>query len=421
MIGSITETSNVQIDKRGLTMQNNRQDRVRRRKLQQWVFAAGVLGALTLPAHAEWYFEVGPMYRGNMEISVRGGSRAGRKGDTSGGGIPLLDVRFAVDDGNAQILRTFDDGYVGPSGWGWAHNDGVTQYFAYDNPGQYDATAHTLTYQMTLRESTSQTHKGAHTAAGSLAWGGSRKTDGWGLMGTLGYRLREEESWSLGAQVRLGWLDGLQAHFSGRQSMEYATYETTAWREEGRTYIYDTLGNPAFPAAPYEMSNPSGVGPLIADTPTTITQTSQTSGTSTRQVGRSSPASVSSLDLRVEAQAFTLQLGPRIMWNPGKRIALLLQPALTANLLDVDIHRAETLHQPNGAVIDSWHDTSNKQVWRMGAGVQAGIQLALSEQWNVTAAGGYEWVDKYRLSVGSDHVTVDLSGYQLELALGRTF
>jgi len=125
--------------------------------------------------------------------------------------------------------------------------------------------------------------------------------------------------------------------------------------------------------------------------------------------------------LSVEAQAFTLQLGPRILWNSGRRIALLLQPALTANLLDADMRRVETFRQSNGAVIASWHDKSDKQVWRMGAGVQVGVQLALSEQWSLTAAGGYEWVDTYNLSVGPDRVRVDLSGYQLELALGRKF
>jgi len=116
-----------------------------------------------------------------------------------------------------------------------------------------------------------------------------------------------------------------------------------------------------------------------------------------------------------------LQLGPRILWNIGSRVSLLLQPALTVNVLDADIRRMETFRHANGSAIASWHDATDQQKWRMGAGVQAGLQVAISEQWHLTAAAGYEWVDKYSLSAGPDRVHIDLSGYQLEIALGRRF
>ena len=73
------------------------------------------------------------------------------------------------------------------------------------------------------------------------------------------------------------------------------------------------------------------------------------------------------------------------------------------------------------SVIAAWTDISDEQSWRMGAGVEVGAQVALSQRWHVTASGGYEWVAKYSLSAGPDRVEIDLSGYQLELAIGRSF
>ncbi len=415
----------------GLTMKNDIVKNTGRTTMARVALVAGLSWALALPAQTGWYFEIGPFYRGDMEVTVRGGSRAADDGAaathrSTTGAIPSLNGSFPTDDGTVQILREFDDGFVGPSGWPWAVNDGVTQFFGYNAPEQYDAAADTLTFQITLGGDEGR-HRSTRTrtSSESIAWEGRRRTDGWGIMATLGHTVRREESWSLAAQVRLGWLDGLQANFRGhpsfRRHTERSVFETTVAHAETRTFTYDTLGNPAFPSAPYQMTNPSGVGPLIADTPTTITQSPQSTEASTRQVDRSSQTALSRVDLNVEAQAFTLQLGPRIQWNSERRISLLLQPALTLNLLDADMRRTETFRQANGAVISSWNDNSDKQSWRTGAGVQVGVQLALSEQWHVTAAGGYEWVDKYSLSVGPDRVHVDLSGYQLELALGRAF
>jgi len=414
-----------------VTMKNKKQNGAKRKALIGWVLVAGLIFAHALPVHGEWYFEVGPFYRGDMTIAVRGGSRAAEGGASAAqagttGGLPTPGGSLSGDDGTAQILREFDNGHVGPSGWVWANNDGVTQYFGYDDPGQYDAAAGTLTYQLTLgSESASQRSSRTRTTSESLGWRASRRTDGAGLMGTLGHGLRKEESWRVDAQLRFGWLDGIQANFRGhpafRQHIVRSTFDNTVWREETLTYTYDTLGNPAFPSAPYAMTDPSAVGPLIADTPTTLTTSSSMDGTTTHAVGHVSQAALSRVDLGVDAQAFTLQLGPRILWHPGARLGVLLQPALTVNLLDADVRRTETFRQPNGAVITAWHDTSDKQLWRMGAGVQAGVQLALSAHWHVKATGGYEWVDKYSLSVGPDRIHADLSGYQVELAIGRQF
>ncbi len=395
------------------------------------VAGAGLACMAAAAVHAQWYLEVGPAYRGDIELSVRGGSRAASSGvdaaraGTVGRRATLKESSFN-DDGSAQILREFDNGYVGPSGWPWANTAGTTQFFGYDDPGQYNAAADTLTYQITLGGNSDRQRRTV-TRIGTVSegWKGSERMDGVGIIATLGYLMRREESWSLGLQGRFGWLDDIQGGFRNRvafqQGIERRTFDSSVERQDTYTYTYGTLGNPAFPSAPYAMSDPAAVGPMIADTPASITHSAQTVTASDQLVRRSVGTATSSVDLDVDAQAFTFQAGARLLWQPSRRLALLVQPALTANLLDATAHRHETFRQPDGTVIATWNDTASKQAWRMGAGVQAGARLSLSERWNLTASGGYEWVDKHSLTVGPDQTRIDLSGYQLELAIGRTF
>jgi len=169
------------------------------------------------------------------------------------------------------------------------------------------------------------------------------------------------------------------------------------------------------------MEDPNGIGPMIADRPNQITTDGQTLRSSDRLAGRSSETVASSVDLSVDAQTFTFQLGPRLLWSSEKGVALFVQPAFTANLLDVSVDRLETFRRSNGTVASSWRDSTNTYKWKMGAGVQAGVQVPVSENWRLSASGGYEWIDKYSLSVGPDQVHMDLSGYQVELAVGRSF
>lgn len=402
-------------------------------KLPGRMLALGALwiGLANLPAQGEWYLEAGAVYRGDMKISVEGGSRAADSGISASragtaGGFPAVPSRLLSDDGTAQILRQFDDGYVGPSGWAWARNDGWTQFWGYDATEQYDAVADTLTFRRTvIGDTVSRRRTVTRVQMESAGWDGRKRTDGFGLMATVGYLFRQEKSWNWAIQARVGWLDNIQADFRNRpayrQHVDRSVYEASLRLEETYTYTYDTLGNPAFPAAPYEMADPSAVGPMIADTPETIAIASQNSVTSDRLIHRSRETATSHVDLDVDVQAFTLQLGPRLLWNPAERLALFLQPALTLNLIDATLRRRETFRHANGDMIAAWDDRQSDQAWRIGAGGQIGARVAISQQWHVIAAGGYDWVDTYRRSVGPDRVKVNLSGYQGELALGRTF
>lgn len=393
--------------------------------------ALGLLlsSASALPAHAQWYFELGPVYRGDMDISVQGGSRAAASGvHAAQAGTDTSQTPSPENSpvGPTQTTQTFDDGYVGPSGWEWAQEEGWTQFFGYDSPGQYNAEADTLTYHLTTPGyGVDERRTETRVTPGPAGWEDNQRAHGVGLMATLGYTLRQEESWSWALQTRIGWLDGIRADFRNQatysESTERSVYETSVWLQETYAYTYDTLGNPAFPAAPYAMTDPTAVGPMIADTPQEITLDSQNVETSGGLVSRSMETAVSRVDLSVDAQAFTLQLGPRLQCHPMNRVALFVQPAATLNLLDASVRRHETFSRGNGTTIASWDDREDEQAWRFGVGAQIGLQVAVTEIWRLSVAGGYDWVDEYRMSVGPDRIDVDLSGYQAELGIGRKF
>lgn len=413
---------------RGSTMNTAMKQSNRQTKKPWTVVGMGILCLIAVPVFGQWYIEVGPVYRGDMDISVKGGSRAADSG-LSGARAGTTGRRATApsgllnDDGTAQILREFENGYVGPSGWDWARAEGWSQYFGYDNSEQYDAAADTLSFDLNLSE-TSSTQRRTVTRVSDVSegWSDSTDVDGVGIMGTAGYLFGSNETFAVAAQMRFGWLSGIDGSFHNRpayeQRIERSFYEDSVRAQERYVYTYDTLGNPVFPDAPYAMTDPAGVGPLIADTPDSIAQVGQNNQAVSRASGRSTEKAVSLVDLDVDADLLTFQLGPRLQWQVVPPLTLMVQPAITANMLDSSLRRQETFRRGDGSTIASWSDRSSEQDWRIGMGVEVGAKLEISETWYLIVSGGYEWVDEYNLSVGPDCVEMDISGYQAEIALG---
>lgn len=399
-----------------------------------------LLSALATGARAEWFVEVGPFYRGQTKISVDGGSRAHDSGinapsTTTRGGIASAPGALP-DNGSLTGTRVFDNGYVGPSDWVWAQNAGITQYFGYQTADQYNAGADTLTFTktQTANSAGSTLSTTRITDQGSAGWKDSERTNGVGLMATLGLQLgdRTEEGqpaeedchqWSI--LFRFGWLEGMGTTFRNRpayaQNVETTRVRSSAASSSVQQYTYNTLGNPFFPGAPYTMSDPGGVGPLISSTPDRITTLSSSDTASKNSADRSSYQTQSLVDLDLDVQAFTFQFGPRWNWGRDGDISLFLQPLATLNLIDVSASRQEHFQTSNGQSLGQWNDHADEQTWRMGGGIQLGIQVPVSEKWYINGSGGYDWVKSTHLDVGPDRVRIDLSGYQLELALGRLF
>ncbi len=385
---------------------------------------------LPLSAVAELYLEAGPWYRGDMKISARGGSIAALEGTQAAspgtrGGIASVAPLTPGDNGTDQVLRTFDNGYVGPSGWAWAATDGISQHFGYNNASQYDATAGTLSFNRSTSGYDVQRRTITTLASGEAGWSGSERVDGAGVQATLGYRIRQEDRYDLSVQGQFGWLGGIDASFrdqrAWRQDVTWTTRETTASREQVWRYDYDTLGNPVFPSAPYQMTDPAGIGPMIRDTPTTITGEGEVASQTDSVVGRRYASAFSRVDLDADMDLFSLMAGPRFRLRPVERVALLVQGGLTLNLIDADLRRTERFVWDNGTEIARWAHREDEQKWRWGVRLSVGAQVDLTERIYVSALAGYDWVDSASFVIGPDRVEADLSGYHVEFAVGLTF
>ena len=374
------------------------------------------------------YFEVGPWYRGDMKMSVKGGSRAGDENFQAAvpgttGRRAYAAPQSAGDDGTAQVLRNFDDGFVAPSGWDWAQLEGISQYFGYQHASQYNQGANTLTYSKGSTSASTDRRTDTRLTSGSTAgWDDQSDLDGVGALLTMGYTFASGKMFDWSAQVQIGWLDGMDASFEDRtawsQQVDWTTWESRMQRSQTWSYTYDTFGNPAFPAAPYSMTDPGAVGPMIADRPTSIAQSGDSLSESDRVVGHSQDVAVSRVSLETKAETLALDFGPRLRWRPLQRLSVVLQPSFTLNLLDAQLTRTEAVAWESGGVLKSWTDSVDEQKWLLGGSVSAGLQWDMTGNLYLHAAGGYDWVNPCDLAIGPDRLHVDLSGYRVDLALG---
>lgn len=388
------------------------------------LFAAGS----QVMAGEGWFLEAGGWYRGGMNMEISGGSIEADDsiGQASGGDrVDAPTGQMLDDDGSAQTFRAFDNGYVGPSGWAWARDDGTTQYWGYDDASQYDAGSSTLRFTRTETDAGSEDREVSRIAAGSRTWQDSIDANGFGGQVTLGRIFHKDNKIEWSGVLQAGWLQDIgwtaRHRSEDRLTLEYLTYRSSYERQETWTYEYDTLSNPAFPSAPY-ASNPTGTGPMIRDRPSSIQQNGEQTVTYDDRVVSSRQVMVQS-DVSVDADAllFVVNLGTRFRWNPSSRWALVLQPGITANLLDAEMLRHETFTQSDGQVVQTDSAQMDEQVWLAGVSMDCGVQLQLSETLYVLTSAGYDYVQQHTCNVGPDRITMDLSGYSADIALGIRF
>ena len=396
---------------------------------KRWIWA-GILAAASV-CSGRFYIEAGPWARGGMELKVDGGSAAADEGVQAAspgtrGEAAYVAVPDPDDDGSAQILRTFSNGYVGPSGSEWIADEGHTQYFAYESASQYNATANTLTFVQTAYAENTSRRTETRVTSGPAGWRGSADLEAEGALATLGFTVWGPEPVAVSLQLQAGWLGGMDASFRGQpawsQEAEWITRESRAVESREWVYVYDTLGNPFFPTAPYVMTDPAGLGAaLISDRPTEILMRDGGAERSEAVVGRSRKTAASRVDLDVEMDALVLTLGPRLRFRLLERVAVLVEGGVTATLLDAEMERTETLAWDDGRVIRSWRDREDEQKWLWGGTISAGLELTLTDRLTLLASGGYDWVEGHEFTVGADRIDVDLDGWRAALALGWSF
>ncbi len=397
-------------------------------KIATWVTTLVFVFLCSRPCHAQWYIEAGALYRGGMQLEVSGDSRAVREGlgsiaDSSAGNLPGGTSPTAPYDIGSQILRTYQNGYVGPSGWEWAREEGVTQYFGYEAAAQYDAASGRLSFNAGSTASTESLRRSVVSVSpGESGWQGRSSLDGAGAALTLGRVVVNGSRYGASLQMKAGWLGGIRASFRNQgllnRHITEVEYESSLTTSRSWTYVHDTLGNPSFPSAPYSVSDPSAVAPLISDRPVAVIGGEEIRSARDRELSRRESVASGVVDVDVDLDAYILALGPRAWFRPSPGLGIVLQAGGTLTRLEGTLARSERVLRDGGELIHEYNDSSSEGEWLGGVSVSGGLQVDLSSRIWLSASAGYDWVEAHTLSLGPDRVRLDLSGWQSELVLG---
>jgi hypothetical protein len=353
-----------------------------------WILLLPVAGGLYLfptPAPAQnWWLDVGPAFRGSMEVKVSGSSYAEALGLNTDTGI-------GIGPAGAYADRTYDNGYVkvdpgtgkagslGASGtWNWGYNANSTL-------GQFNAGAGTLSF-----------NRQGIPRYSALADGGS------------GLPLSTSDPWSV------DWVIGFQG-FWGAEAK---------FREDASlvdvTDTYNVAG--ITPTTAFTDLNHRGTygGPFDATATPPYTVIPNLPASRMVSASASTAAVPSSVDLQVNQDLYQFNLGPQIGLRLAKRLQLVASPTISLNILDLDARRSETFAY--GGTVQQWSDRGGATEVYVGFGLTAGANLDLGRDWFTGIFGGYDWVvERVDFTVGPNRITADASGWVAGWVVGKRF
>jgi outer membrane protein W len=80
-------------------------------------------------------------------------------------------------------------------------------------------------------------------------------------------------------------------------------------------------------------------------------------------------------------------------------------------------------HYPGGDMVSlgNWQDRESNSSFRLGAALEAGVSVKLSESWFAGISAGCEWIDDTSVTVGPNKVDIDLSGFTASFMIGVRF
>jgi len=122
----------------------------------------------------------------------------------------------------------------------------------------------------------------------------------------------------------------------------------------------------------------------------------------------------------IEASLYQFVVGSRLGRNVADGVELSIRPAVTFNIVDLDLTRDEIFQSDRGQIA-TWRDSNDKSSLRLGAALEFGATFLLGKSWHLDLSGGYEIVDKVSADVGPNRVKLDLSGFTTTAAFGWQF
>jgi hypothetical protein len=356
--------------------------------------------AAVLATEKNVWWSAGPVYRGDVELSVSGSSYVQQNKLHAASGA--YQAPSGAGSASSYADRTYDDGFVAVDPGTIESGDGLTWYWGYSQAGQYNAAADTLTF----------TRGGGRRVSVSTAvnaeWDDSDRMETWGVEFTAGGYLGEAGRATLGWQAGLGLLWNLDSRFSAN------TYSENISEQQFSIVDVYQLDGVVPPAAPY-VGTYDGPGPLIPNRPSARQET-VTGGTSWRAENE--------VRLDLDAAVQQLWVGPRLEAQAGKGVAVFCVPFVSLNRLEARYERDEWFYAVRGGqrtTIASWNNRVTDEQMLLGVGVRAGARVALSGAWFLDVGAGIESIESAETTIGPNTATLDLSGYSVVAQIGAAF
>ncbi len=334
--------------------------------------------------------------------------------------------------------RDFDDGFVYTDAL--TANDNLTVNFGYQNNSQNDSPAGVLTFHRenevsgsmflgkgTEYRKTVRTNSDEVISANENFGAGGLKVDAlYDLPARGGFKI------ALAAGMR-GFF-GMDSSVRGSNFSQTITESRISYQDyyvySGTTSdTYTFLYNGSIPPAPY--SNPDGnpfADPLISNIPDSATRDINVIEATRRDYrGRQMTIweTANQIEIDTDVDLFQLAMGGEITYEIAAAVAFSLRPLLLVNLISVDVTRNEELvgNYPSGEMrsLGSWQDKESSSSVCLGAAIEAGVNVKLSESWFAGITAGYEWIDDTSVTVGPNEINIDLSGFTTSFIIGVRF
>jgi hypothetical protein len=373
----------------------------------------GTVLAQTSSQAQGWWLEGGPVVRGGMSVKVSGSSYAQVEGIHDPRAAGPLGPPGGIGSATAYGDRTYDNGYVKldpGTGNATTLDPNTTWNWGFNDPGQYNAGAQSLTFQ--------KQGLPGYTTGTDRGFGGSESMLGAGLQLRGGVGLWQSGKWTLDLALGFQGIWGADTTLNATPYRESVSQVTVSDR-------YDTsgIGVGNFPATGFRGTY---LGPF--DHPPVIPSPVLPNLPQSRSSANSGVLSSSqdNVTLEVQQNLYEFSVGPQLGYAASSALKLSLRPTIGLDLVNLDVPRSEVFVQtPAGGpsvVVSRWSNQASQTAALLGFGVTGGADLDLGKGFYAGLFGGYEWVaQKVNLTVGPNAVSFDGSGYVVGAVFGKRF
>ena len=331
-------------------------------KANQILVLATALCAASAAQAGGWRLSVGPAFRARMKTEMHG---APTVSDTSS--------------------RTYTDRYRDMQNGNYAAYEGDVQArpdWADDGLGTFVPVGSELyAISADYTESTVR-YDGTGSAIDSTDYPSSL-----GVKAKVGYDFYENETFSVGLDLRFAGYWNMKSSASGRIAGSKATTTTMRdwWYFEGGPYPMDG----AYAHDPY-ATPPVQHGDAE--------QVSSVEGATT--VGRT-------VNARIRADLYQIGLGPTVTWHALSWLDAYAGVAALCNIASLDF--------------DAGSQSSSETQCRFGVAAEVGLIGYLTENLGIYGEVGYEWIDGFDASVGNLNADVDFSSLMVSAGVVLAF